>query len=196
MIPIIPQSELAIQPIDWSGLNRRFLNPGELEVLVALVRPIAPKTMLEIGVNTGRTALALLNHVPSLERYIGVDVYEGYVPAMPVQRGEIPSRPGALAAYNPRFQLILSEAGSLDLEPRDLPPCEAVFIDGDHSRRAVLHDTALARSVIQPGGIIIWHDYHDLGTVDVRAVLDEMHNQGASLFHVEKTWLVFEQFPA
>jgi predicted O-methyltransferase YrrM len=190
---MIPQSELNVQPINWLGLDRRFMNPGELEVLVALVRSVNPQVMVEIGCNTGRTAKAMLNHVPSLVRYIGVDVHWGYVPAKSVQINEIPRDPGHLAKYDPRFELVLSRNGSLDLGLFDLPKCQVMFIDGDHGREAVLHDSALARALVSSGGIIIWHDYHDLGTVDVRQVLDGFYQEGAALQHVQGTWLVFER---
>ena len=55
---------------------------------------------------------------------------------------------------------------------------------GVHRRRSfegVLHDTALAKAAIRPGGVIIWHDDHDLGTFDVRAVPDEMHAYGEAI---------------
>lgn len=196
LIPTIAQARLNVQQIDWTGLDHRFMNQDELEVVVALVRSVAPSTVIEIGVNTGRTALALLNHVPTIKSYIGIDVFENYIPSKPVQRYEVPKKPGFLAAKDKRFDLLLSGRGSLDLEPVDLPPCEAIFIDGDHGREAVKHDTELAYALIKPGGIIIWHDYHDLGTVDVREVLDEYYRAGAPLLHVERTWLVFQRWPS
>lgn len=68
-----------------------------------------------------------------------------------------------------------------------------MFIDGDHSRAGVEHDTMLARAMVRPGGIIVWHDYHHFGTVDVRDVLDEMWQAGADIVHVEGTWLAYER---
>ena len=41
-----------------------------------------------------------------------------------------------------------------------------------------MHDTALAGAVMRPGGIIMWHDYHDLGTVDVKSVLESYAPRG------------------
>jgi len=192
-LPRIPQSALEVRPIDWSGLTRRFMNEGELETLIALLRPLKPRSIAEFGVNEGRTARAILDNIPGIERYDGVDVLPGYVFEKKVQRGEIPGRPGHLARGDHRFTLLLCKRGTLDLQPRDFFgwPYDAVFIDGDHSRAAVEHDTRLARQLLRPGGLIIWHDYHDLGTVDVRDVLHEMQAQGAALTHVEGTWLVF-----
>jgi predicted O-methyltransferase YrrM len=117
----------------------------------------------------------------------------GYVPAKAVQRNEIPAFPGALVEDDPRFQLVIRPRGSLDLTAADLAPCDAAFIDGDHGREAVMHDTALARALVNPGGIIVYHDYHNLGTVDVKAVLEEMSQAGAPIVHVEQTWLAYER---
>jgi predicted O-methyltransferase YrrM len=190
-LPLIAQSALDVRPIDWTGLPTRFLNPGELEALIALVRSVQPRAILELGVNVGRTAKAILANVPGIERYVGVDVEPGYVPSKAVQANERAPNPGDMVAGDARFRLILKPRGSLDLKPEDIGPVDVVFVDGDHGRAAVTHDSALASSIVRPGGIIVWHDYHQLGTVDVREVLDELASAGAPIFHVEKTWLAY-----
>lgn len=195
-LPTANKSQLDVISVDLSGLPMRYMNPGELEALIALVASSKPKGVLEFGCNTGRTAMAILRNVQGIERYQGIDVPKGYIPAKRVQRDEVPDKPGELAADDSRFELILRPRGSFDLSASDLDPCDAVFIDGDHSRDAILHDTELARAVTRPGGIVIWHDYHDLGTVDVREVLDELHAAGAQIVHVENTWLAFERIAA
>jgi predicted O-methyltransferase YrrM len=169
------------------------MNKGELETLVALVRSVCPHHVIEFGVNVGRTAKAIMANVDGIERYTGIDVAPGYVPAKAVQRNEIPAHPGELVAADPRFQLVVRPRGSLDLTAADLAPCDAAFIDGDHGREAVLHDSALARALVRPGGIIVWHDYHDLGTVDVKDTLDGMSQAGAAIMCVDRTWLAFER---
>lgn len=224
------------------------MNPGELEALVALVASVSPRAVVEFGVNEGRTAAAILRNVPGIERYVGIDVPAGYVPAKAAQRNEVPAHPGHLAAADPRFELILRPRGSLDLLPEDLDPLprpaattgqaparatpggaaepsarsarpapegndgfdsspegnddssgdgislfDAAFIDGDHSWRGVLHDTLLAAQRVRPGGIVVWHDYHDLGTVDARDVLEILAADGHDIRHVEGTWLAFER---
>jgi predicted O-methyltransferase YrrM len=191
-LPKIPQGSLDIRTIDWSGLPKRFLNPGELEALIALVRSVQPKSILEIGVNSGRTAKAILDNVPGIETYQGVDVLPGYVPEKSVQAGERVDNPGSLAASDPRFHLILKARGTFDLTVADLLPADVIFIDGDHGRAAVTHDTELARALVKPGGVIIWHDYHDLGTVDVRDVLHEFAASGEEIFHVDNTWIAYQ----
>jgi predicted O-methyltransferase YrrM len=167
---------------------------GELEVLIALVASVEPKAVLEIGVNAGRTAKAILANVPGIEKYMGIDVPPGYVTAREVQRKEVPEKPGHLASGDERFELLLRPRGSMDLSKKAFPGLfDAVFIDGDHGFEVVLHDTLLARQIVRPGGIIIWHDYHGQDTVDVRKVLERFHANGSDIRHVEGTWLAFER---
>jgi Methyltransferase domain len=88
-----------------------------------------------------------------------------------------------------RFVLGLRERGSLGLQPEDLIPCDAL-IDGDHSERAVLHDSELARSLVQPGGVIMWHDYGN-PAVEVTPTLDRLSDFGWPIEHVENSWIAF-----
>jgi predicted O-methyltransferase YrrM len=196
----LPQVSIQPATIDWTGLSRRFMNPNELETLVTLLRSVDDlRCMIEFGVNEGRTAKAILREIPGIQSYVGVDVAAGYIPSKVVQRNEVPAQPGHLAASDKRFSLIVRPRGSLDLTAEDLPAADAVFIDGDHGREAVMYDTALALAIVRPGGIVLWHDYHDLRgrdgvpLVDVGAVLDELHADGLSLSHVENTWLAFHK---
>lgn len=192
-LPTVTKSSLNLRPIERGGLPARYMNPGELEVLIALVGMARPEHVIEFGVNVGRTAKAILGNVPGVKRYTGIDVPESYVPSKAVQRYEVPTHPGALVAYDPRFTLVIRPRGSLDLTADDLEPCDAAFIDGDHGAEAVQHDTMLARALTVPGGIIVWHDYHGLGTVDVKPVLDRMREAGRDIKLVEGTWLAFER---
>ena len=79
-LPSVPQSSLDLQPIDWTGLPTRFMPPGDLEVLIALVRSVNPRHVIEFGVNVGRTAKAILANVPGIGGYTGIDVPLTYVP--------------------------------------------------------------------------------------------------------------------
>lgn len=189
----LPQEKIEPRNIDWRGLPNRFMNPGELETLVALIGSVNPQTVIEFGINSGRTAKCLLREIPSIEKYVGIDVEAGYIPAMRVQHREVPHDAGEMVKDDPRVELIIRPQGSHNLEAEDLPPADAIFIDGDHSRAGVEKDTYLARRVLKKKGIIVWHDYHDLGKVDVREVLHEYRDAGAKLIHAAGTWLAFER---
>lgn len=177
--------------MDLSGLPKRYIHEGELDCLIHLLQ--GARVIVEFGCNNGRTAAAILRNVAAVERYIGVDVPAGYNFACKVQRAEVPAVPGQLALADKRFELVLKDRGSFDLGPDDLPACDAVFIDGDHSEAAVLNDYALAKAVVRPGGIIVFHDDNGLRTVDVSRVLDDLADEGADIRHVSGTWLAFER---
>ena len=181
--------------IDLKGLPTNYMNPGELETLITLVRSVKPRVMIEVGCNNGRTAKAILRNVPSLERYIGIDVPPSYEFAKSVQRREVPARPGELALDDPRFMLVLARRGTFDIGPLELPSAEVWFIDGDHGQEAVLCDHRMARININEtgGGLIIHHDDHDEPTVDVRATLDEISPTDNPISHVLGTWLAIQR---
>jgi predicted O-methyltransferase YrrM len=191
-----PTQKVEPADCDLAGLPTRYVNPGELERLIALVASVKPTVMVEIGCNSGRTAKAILRNVPGLARYVGIDVPPSYEFSKTVQRREAPTDPGALALDDPRFRLLLARRGTFDLTPEDLPRCDVVFIDGDHGAEAVRNDHALALALVRPGGIIIHHDDHDMGNVDVRAVLDALSTPARPIVHVAGTWLAFDRVPA
>lgn len=200
----LPQSPRALHngvALRWDGIptdkRARFLHPGELEVIASLVRNA--KGVVEFGCQNGRTARVLLDSLPSIERYVGVDVLPGYVPDKVVQRGEVPADAGEFAVSDRRFRLLIRPRGSFDLDALDIGQVDAAFIDGDHSRAGVTNDYALARLCVRQGGVIVFHDYHDRrhpdGTpeVDVADVLHELVAAGRKIEHVAGTWIAFER---
>jgi predicted O-methyltransferase YrrM len=181
---------LRSRAIDLRGLPTRFMAPGELEELIAIIRLVeAPRAMLEIGCHQGRTAALCLREIPSLQRYMGVDVLPGYRPALAAQRGETSRNPGHHALHDERFRLLLRPRGSLDLAPAEIGPVDVAFIDGDHGAAAVRHDTALARALVR--GVIIWHDYGN-PAAEVTGVIDDEVARGHDIRQVKGTWLAFE----
>lgn len=188
-----PSVRVAPRQYDTAGLTKRFFNPGELEAWLHLVESVEPRIVIEFGVHEGRNAAATFRNIPSVWRYVGVDVTPGYRSRMPVQRLEVPAVPGRLVRGDPRFELIVRPHGTLDLIADELPMADVVFIDADHSRVCVEHDYALAREVLRPGGMIIFHDDNCLPQVEVTQTLNDLCAQGAEITHVADTWLSFSR---
>jgi len=181
---------------DVAGLPLRYMNPGELPVLLHLLEMADPGVVIEFGVNRGRNAAAALRNIPGIRHYVGVDVDASYRPhLLNAQRGEIPTHPGDLVAGDARFTLIVKPHDTFDLVPADLPAADAVFIDADHSRAGVEHDYGLACRVLRPGGIVIFHDDNGLAEVQVTETLNDLCDGGADIRHVDGTWLAFEVRP-
>jgi predicted O-methyltransferase YrrM len=192
MLATIPQSALPVRPVNWRDLPHEYLATGELEVIIALVRSAQHRIVVEIGLAAGRTAKAILRELPDVERYIGIDTDPNYRTKIAAQWPERSRSPGYLALEDPRFDRWLLPRGSLDLTSEDFPPIDVVFIDGDHSHDVVRHDTDLARAIVKPGGVIIWHDYTNYG-VEVSRVLELDQHHGHDILHIENTWLAFER---
>jgi predicted O-methyltransferase YrrM len=178
------RAELGVEPIH--GPFSPYLNAHETSILLALVRSVRPRVMIEFGCNEGVTAKRLLEHVPTLQKYIGIDVPFGYSTTLSCQRNEVPVNAGWYAADDPRFFLFTAWF----LHTGQLEPCDAVFIDGDHSEQAVLHESRMARTLVRPGGIIVWHDFTN-AAVEVTDALARLHDEGWPINCVEGSWLAF-----
>jgi predicted O-methyltransferase YrrM len=179
-------AELGAVPI--RGPFSKYMTPHETAILVTLIRSVVPNVMIEFGCNAGITAARVLENVPTLETYIGIDVPFDYVPTLRCQRSEVPTNAGAHVADDERFYLF--SASSQSISAADLEPCDAVFIDGDHSEAAVLHESRLARRLIRGPGIIVWHDFFN-PHVEVTQALDRLHGEGWPINCVDSSWLAF-----
>jgi predicted O-methyltransferase YrrM len=170
------------------GPFSKYLGAHETSILIHLVRSVSPQVMIEFGCNMGVTAKRVIDNVPSIIKYIGIDVPPDHIPTLDCQRTEVPICAGSIAALEAEFFLYVAD--SRELSPSDLEPCDAVFIDGDHSEEAVLHESWLARSVVKSEGIICWHDYGN-PAVEVTRALDGLYSEGWPIVSVQHSWLAF-----
>jgi predicted O-methyltransferase YrrM len=185
VIETVTLADIGVVPI--AGPFSHYLNWQETAILVALTRSVAPRVMIEFGCNVGITAKRVLSNVASLRKYIGIDVPPDHRPILSCQDSEVPDEPGIYAADDARFFLLLADH---ELTKADLEPCDAVFIDGDHSASAVRRDSELARELIRPGGVMCWHD-HLNAAVEVTQVLERFAADGWPIKQVERSWIAF-----
>ncbi len=170
-----------------------FTGAQDIDVLLAFSQTFHPRTVVEIGIQRGTTAQAILARAPWISSYIGVDITPESLPTLAVQHDEVPARAGELVASDPRVTVRVSPQGSRDLGSDDLPPADLIFIDGDHSEAGVLYDTELARRIVRPGGIICWHDYGNSLVPAVTQVIDGLNQvEGDHICLVEGTVVCFE----
>jgi predicted O-methyltransferase YrrM len=169
-----------------------YATPDDRVALLALCRAFRPRTVVEIGVQEGRTAALLLRECPWIRDYLGVDVPADFAPALDTQRPEVPVQAGSRAAADPRFRLLLVPGGSATLRPDPLvAEADLVYIDGSHAEADVRHDTALARAFARPGAVIVWHDYPSC--IGVQRVIDSLNDaEGDHIALIEGTWLCFQ----
>lgn len=197
----LPQIQIEPAPlINIPRYQNYMMTVKERGVLITLLRELRTETFVEIGINQGLCAEVLLAALPTLRRYVGVDVEPGYIGSNDQPETNVPEIPAHYALGDHRLEVIVRPRGSFDLTPEDLPICDAMLIDGDHGTEAVVWDTQLAKACVRKGGLILWHDYYlaeqiaddktfNNNSPDVSAVLNGWFADGMDIKHIEDTWL-------
>lgn len=138
----------------------------ELTVLCAAARHLRPRRVLEIGTFNGNTTLNLALNLPDAEivtvdlppnwdqRY-GIDVPDIY--------DNVTDRAGVGIQFrehacNTRIRQVFGDSAKVDFGALG-GKFDFVFIDGNHHHDYVVSDTRKALDVLNPGGVIAWHDY-------------------------------------
>jgi predicted O-methyltransferase YrrM len=176
----------------WPKVSCKYMMPWEQGLLLTMLHSIRPKRMIEMGVNEGVTAQAVLKWIDSIEYYVGIDVPFDHVMPLAGQQSEVPAEPGHLVKGDPRFRLVIRRTGFENGDIVRQAPFDVAFIDGDHSYAGVLADIDLALKIVPPGGWIFYHDYRN-GTVEVTRALDERRASGINLISIEGSMLAYEQ---
>lgn len=167
-----------------------YLTDQERRILVAVTRFVGARTVVEFGVQDGRTARCVLDGCPTIKRYVGIDLPAGVAPVLRTQGTEVPRVPGEAVLGLPGVEIILKDSRELTAE--EIPRADVVFIDGGHDYETVRSDTRLAYQIVRPGGAIVWHDYNAMPEIGVRRCIDEMNALGDSRVLVAPTWMVVQ----
>ncbi len=129
----------------------------ELEQLVELYKSCQPRTVVEIGVQSGGTLYHWLTHAPDNAIVVGVDL--------------IGHRPKDQSSYLPLweswcregvvFRFIQDDSHREDTMERVrnyVGGIDWLFIDGDHTYEGALADFEMYGPLVNAGGVIAFHD--------------------------------------
>jgi hypothetical protein len=168
--------------------NCRYVEGDEISVLTGLVKKHNVKSVLEIGINKGETAKAVLDACPEIEKYDGVEITEESTKTMnPHQQGErtwVGNKVGADVKNDKRVTIFMTKNGSRDF--LTMQDYDLVFIDGNHAYEWVKSDIELAKSV--SAKVVAWHDY---GSEDgVTRAVDEF---GDGVVRVLRTRIAYKK---
>lgn len=131
----------------------------DISALLSLTNAFRPKRFLEIGVNLGHTAKQILQYSPFIETYIGVDIpFDQKEKTLGDQSKEVPETAG-IVCTDKRLTTILRPYGVKNIDPAEIGTFDFIFIDGDHSVEGITIDTEFSEKILNPGGVIVWHDY-------------------------------------
>ena len=144
---------------DWASLNfgtwKAILDPDRLTIA----------RILEVGSWEGRSAIFFLNFFPS-SKITCIDTFAGSLggldrnPQIEAARDSERRFDANIATFGSRVRKIKGRsARELDRLVEAEERFDLIYIDGDHTRDAVLIDSLLAWKLLRPGGVLIWDDY-------------------------------------
>jgi predicted O-methyltransferase YrrM len=145
----------------FGGALRPIQNRGELEVLLARIDKLRPRTILEIGTAKGGTLLLLSRSASPDATLISIDLPSGmHGGGYPRWKAHL-FRRFVLATQNLhllRGNSHLRETYEKAVEVLRDKPVDLLFIDGDHSYSGVKQDYDQYRTLVRQGGLIVFHD--------------------------------------
>jgi len=150
-----------------------WLSPAEG---AALSRLAAGKAVLEIGSYCGRSTICLAQ---TAESVYAVDTFDGRATTSP--RDTLAELCGNLITYGVMEKVTICRGSSDMTVPNIETAFDLAFIDGDHTREAVLRDAEMARAKLKEGGVLVFHDYGRPGDEGVTAAVDTLLKGGAEL---------------
>jgi len=200
LVPTARRLRITLLHLDGLGLYGPI---QELAYLALLAQSAQARAIFEIGTFCGRTALNFAMNTPPDALIYTLDLTEE-------------ERAGMIAQANPydaelirkcktgmefhgaeeekKIRQLRGDSMRFDFTPYH-GKMDLVFVDACHHYPAVMSDTANALKMVKPGGLVIWHDFANLGDYhDVtRAVLDSL--PGDQIFQIEDSQLAVYRVP-
>jgi predicted O-methyltransferase YrrM len=143
------------------------VNPGDRRAVFYLVMRFRPQKLLEIGTHIGAsmvhiaTALARIGKSASPATMISVDIEDVNDPNQKLWlkygAPRSPRDSATLLGVDNLVQFVTSP--SLDYMSACRQKFDVIFLDGDHTNKTVYPEVAAALKLLNPGGVILLHDY-------------------------------------
>lgn len=156
----------------------------ELLSLAAICRYLSPERVIEIGTFTGVTTRHLAANSAATTQIITLDLPPGSnTSQIPFDAGNVTGsgfEPGS--AFKGRIEAAKIDQVYGDSAVFDFTEYRRrvgmVFVDGNHSYEAVRLDSGNALAMVQPGGVVVWDDYHPEWGPEVMRYLEEIRDLG------------------
>lgn len=178
----------------FNRLRGTSVELDELIAILAIVRLIHANKIIEIGTFDGNTTLNMALNIGDTGSVVTLDLpSEGLGEANQSgisQPTKFEQRQYVGHQVERKITQVYGDSAELDWDALD-SPFDLAFIDGDHTSPYVLSDTRNTLSVLNPGGIIIWHDYE---VRSVATVLDRAAERGEPIYWIQGTRLAVARF--
>ena len=145
----------------FGGMFRPFQNRFELQRFMERVRSSQPRTVVEIGTARGGTLFLLSCSADPSARIVSIDLPAGpFGGGYPAWKGLLYRH---LSGASQSLHLIRGNShkeATFNEAVRALAgnKVDVLFIDGDHAYEGAKQDFIRYRSLVRPGGMIVFHD--------------------------------------
>lgn len=149
-----------------NGSRSGGVNPGDRRAIFHLIRALAPRSVLEIGTHVGAStvhiAAALRQRVASAEFHLTtVDILDvnNAVNGPWLKVGLASSPAGMIEKIGVAEWTRFVTQPSLEYLVNSREQYDFIFLDGDHAAKTVYREIPAALQRLNPGGVILLHDY-------------------------------------
>jgi len=149
-----PSPDRVVLHPDLNGMGSG--STAEMASLASLVAARQPRRLLEFGTCDGCSTWHLWANAPADARITTIDLPAGtHVEGSSDLGLQGVSRRPYLPADS-RIRLV--EMDSRQVNPADIGPIDFCFVDAGHTYECVKSDSEKALAILQPGGLLVWHD--------------------------------------
>lgn len=180
-----PSSEKIVVPSNYPLFAGEDAPLSDMLFLLNLAGGRKPRRILEVGTYRARTTYALHLNCP-----------QASIVSYDIQVLDSPYRSALLTSPNVQLRHA-SFSGSADAL-RSESQFGLIFVDGSHRIEHVLEDSRLALELVEPGGIIVWHDYrhNDYNTDELRVPEAlKIIRKTIPIYAVSNTWCAIYEKP-
>lgn len=173
--------------------NPRIIKDMDRPGLYTLFAKLGYKTGCEVGLEKGKNAQIMFEHIPNLKLF-GIDPYKqhpqcSYEPTASLRHWD----DNYLKMVKKQAQNRMQDKNAIIIEKfsddavRDIPDnsLDFVYIDADHSYDFIMMDIILWGRKVRKGGIICGHDYYDKKESDRRAKVTQAVSDYAKVHGIE-----------
>lgn len=144
------------------------VNPGDRRAIFVLVHGLRAASVIEVGTHIGAStlhiaaALSEISGTTSIDpRLVSVDIYDVNHPLTKpwLKRGarHSPAEVMHASGFDSFVHFVVSD--SLEFLRHSQEKADVIFLDGNHSGVAVYREVPAALKMLNPGGVILLHDY-------------------------------------
>jgi predicted O-methyltransferase YrrM len=143
------------------------VNPGDRRAIFCLVHALAPRSVLEIGTHIGASTI----HIAAALRAGGPGARGQLTTVDVIDVNDPVTRPWTRSGSSRAPREMIESIGSGDQTQFVTRPSleylahcgqhyDFIFLDGDHAARTVYREVPAALRALNPGGVILLHDFY------------------------------------